>query len=330
VPEPRRISPTPRDENAKARSAGEADGPAREARASQAPLVARVAGAQWGVIDLRQLRDCGVSSSSVSRWAKQGRLHPRYPGVYSVGHTSLAVEGELTAALLAAGPDAVLSHATAAWWWGLIEKQPPVIEVSVPPGRRARSRPGLRIHRRLHLERAHHRHLPITTPIQTLLDFASAGTIDEVRRALAQAEFKNPLDLVVVQVRHALGRGRPGSATLRAALERHLPELARTRSQLERAFLALCEATGLPMPEVNVWMYGFLVDAVWREQRVVVELDGLQGHRTPAQLERDHERDLVLRQNRFETRRYTWQQVTRKPDAVFADLPRAVRALVNP
>ncbi|MDQ6806141.1 MAG: DUF559 domain-containing protein [Actinomycetota bacterium] len=287
--------------------------------------MAFVAAAQWGVIHVGQLRDCGVSSSSVSRWARDGRLHERYPGVYAVGHPALPVEGELTAALLAAGPGAVLSHATAAWWWGLIEERPRVIEVSVPPGRRAVSRMDLRIHRPRQLERTHHRRLPITPVIQTLLDFAASAPLYQVRHALAEAEY---LELVELdRVREALGRGRPGSARLRAALERHQPELAMTRSRLERDFLALCEAAGLPTPEVNVRVCGYLVDAVWREQRVVVELDGLKGHRTPAQLEHDHERDLVLRQNGFEGRRYTWQQVRRKGREVIADVPRSVLAL---
>jgi very-short-patch-repair endonuclease len=285
-----------------------------------------VAAAQWGVIGLRQLRECGVAKSTAADWAKAGRLHRRYPGVYVLGHPWLPVEGELTAALLAAGPGAVLSHATAAWWYGLIDNQPDLIEISVP-GRRRAPPAGLKFHHPLHLERAHYRRLPITPPIQTLLDFAAGATIDEVRRALAEAEFQKLLD--VVGVRQALGRGRPGSATLRAALNRHQPELAKTRSQLERAFLTLCEATGLPMPEFNVYLWGYLVDAVWREQRVVVELDGLQGHRTPAQLEKDHERDLVLRQHGFAGRRYTWQQVTKRPQQVFADLPGAVRALAT-
>jgi hypothetical protein len=84
------------------------------ARPTPTAHVSRVAAAQWGVIGLRQLRECGVAKSTVADWANAGRLHRRYPGVYTVGHPSLPVEGELTAALLAAGPDAVLSHATAA------------------------------------------------------------------------------------------------------------------------------------------------------------------------------------------------------------------------
>ncbi|MDQ6778787.1 MAG: DUF559 domain-containing protein [Actinomycetota bacterium] len=290
--------------------------------------VAYVAGAQWGVIGISQLRSCGLGKSTVSDWAKAGgRLHRRYSGVYTVGHAWLPVEGELTAALLAAGPGAVLSHATAAWWWGLVEKQPQTTEVSVP-GRRKAAPPGLRFHHPRQLERTSHRRLPITPPLQTLLDFAASAPLYEVRRALAEAEYLGLVD--VGRVPDALGRGRPGSARLRTALTRHQPELAMTRNRFEAAFLELCEAAGLPVPEFNSRVCGYLVDAVWREQRVAVELDGLQGHRTPAQLERDHGRDLALRQNRFETRRYTWNQVTRKAHDVFADLPESVRALAAP
>jgi very-short-patch-repair endonuclease len=289
-------------------------------------LVALVSGAQWGAIHFDQLRDCGISKWTVCRWVKAGRLHPRYPAVYAVGHPSLPVEGELTAALLAAGPGATLSHATAAWWWGFIEKEPELIEISVPC-RRHTAPAGLRFHHPRRLETARHRRLPVTPPIQTLLDFAAGAPFYEVRRALAEAEY---LDRVAVdRVAAALGRGRPGSARLRQALARHQPELARTRNRFEAAFLELCEANGLPVPEFNAPMLGYLVDALWREQRVAVELDGLDGHRTPAQLERDHGRDLVLRQNHFETRRYTWHQVRRMAEEVFADLPSAVRALAT-
>lgn len=288
--------------------------------AVRAALVSRVADAQWGAISHLQLRDCGVDKRATSRWVASGRLHPRYHGVYAVGRAKLSIEGELAAAVLAAGPGAALSHATAAWWWGLIDEEPRVIELSVPVRRRVR---GLRLHRPRHLEVTRHRRLPVTPVIQTLLDLAAATTsVKRVRRALAEAEFHGLVDLD--DVRQALGRGRPGSAMLRKALDIHQPELARTRSRLERKFLALCEQAGLPTPEVNVMLCGYEVDALFREQRVVVELDGGQGHHTRAQLHRDHERDLVLRTNGYLVLRYTWQQVTRRPDEVAKDLCRAL------
>jgi len=289
--------------------------------AARAAHVARVAAAQWGPIHQRQLRECGIGRDAISRWVAAGRLHPRYPGVYTVGHAALPIEGELTAALLAAGQGAALSHATAAWWWRLIENEPSVIEISVPSRRQCP--PGLKLYRRQSLDRVWERRLPVTPAIQTLLDFAAGSTVTRVRRALAEGEYRELVDVNAVPP--ALGRGRPGSATLRAALRIHQPRLARTRSELERAFLALCESAHIPVPAFNTYLCGYLVDAVWREQRVVVELDGLDGHRTSAQLERDHGRDLVLRQNGFETRRYTWQQVTQKRDEVVDDLPASVR-----
>jgi very-short-patch-repair endonuclease len=301
--------------------------PGTAVRAAARPLavrvahVARVAAAQWGAIDDGQLRDCGIGAHAIARWVAAGRLHPRYPGVHAYGHAALPIEGELTAALLAAGPGATLSHATAAWWWGLIEKQPSVIEISVP--RRRRATPGIKLHHPRELITVPHRRLPVTPPIQTLRDFASGATVEDTRGALAQGEYRRLVELE--EVRDALGRGRPGSATLARALKRHQPQLARTRSELEKAFIALCEWATIPVPEFNRKVFGYPVDALWLEQRVAVELDGLDNHRTPAQLERDHERDLVLRQNSFETRRYTWHQTTRQRAEVVADLPSVVR-----
>src|SRR5204863_10027792 len=100
----------------------------------------------------------------------------------------------------------------------------------------------------------------------------------------------------------------------------HEPRLARTRSALERAFLALCERHGIPLPDCKVLVEGWLVDAVWPGQRVVVELDGYRGHRTRAQLERDHERDLRLRAAGYVVIRYSYAQVKRQPAVVAADL----------
>ena len=71
---------------------------------------AAVASAQWGVIGLQQLRDCGVNASAADRWRRDGRLHTVHRGIYALGHPTIPIEGRLVAALLHAGPEAVLSH----------------------------------------------------------------------------------------------------------------------------------------------------------------------------------------------------------------------------
>ena len=168
----------------------------------------------------------------------------------------------------------------------------------------------------------HHRGLPLTTVSRTLLDIAAILPLDALRRAVAEADYRRLLDPDAVQA--ALGKGRPGSAALRRALGRHLPQLAESLSALEDRFLALCQAAALPLPEANAKVSGLMVDALWREQRLVVELDGHAAHATPAAVERDRQRELILRAAGFEVLRYTWAQITGRPEAVVADLRSAI------
>jgi hypothetical protein len=178
------------------------------------------------------------------------------------------------------------------------------------------------VHHRSDRERILHQRLPVTPPARTLLDIATILRFTELRRALAEAEY---LRLVTLdEIESVLGRGRPGSAALRAALECHRPELARTKSILEEKFVLLCERGYLLLPELNVWVAGHLVDAVWFDQKIVVELDGHAAHNTPTAMEDDRRRDLELRAAGFTVLRYTWAQVTQEPELVVAELRRLI------
>jgi predicted transcriptional regulator of viral defense system len=133
--------------------------------------VARIAERQWGVVTRAQLRGAGLSDAGVDRWVESGRIHRIHRGVYAVGHRSLAIEGRLAAALLYAGPTAMLSYTTAAWWWGIQKTAPRLIHISAP-GRRA-SPAGVRLHHPRRLEGTRHKRLPATTVERTLLDLSS-------------------------------------------------------------------------------------------------------------------------------------------------------------
>ncbi|MEK6327412.1 MAG: type IV toxin-antitoxin system AbiEi family antitoxin domain-containing protein [Actinomycetota bacterium] len=282
--------------------------------------VGRCAGRQRGVISWGQLVRCGLGKATIGRWVAAGRLHRVHPGVYAVGHRALSTEGGLMAALLYAGPGAALSHMTAAWWWGLLRDLPAQLHLSVA-GRR-RSLPRVRVHNSRSADRVFHRGLPVATVPRTLLDIAPHVPFATLRRTLAEAEYQRVLDLDAVAA--TLGRGHRGSAALRRALTQHSPRLAQTLSVLEERFLALCEHSGIPLPEVNPKVAGLMVDALWRRQRVIVELDGHVAHAGAPAIERDRGRDLKLRAAGFVVLRYTWQQVTREPQAVVADLRAAL------
>lgn len=281
-------------------------------------IASRLAERQSGRVARYQLTYCGVGKPQIRSWLGTGYLIRRLPGVYAVGHTAPSIEAALTEAVLYAGPEAMLSHATAAWWLGLLDHRPGAIHVSTP--RRCRSRCGIEVHDRRALDRVWHRGLPVAPVSQVLLDLA-AGRSPHLRHALANAEYHGLLELGTLQSM----RGR-GMSALREALRVHQPQLARTRTELERALLALCEREHLPVPEFNVRIEGFLVDALWREQRVVVEVDGRAGHSSWARIRGDRRRDLILRRAGYVPLRYVWEQVTEQVPEVAEDL----RAALNP
>jgi hypothetical protein len=262
----------------------------------------------------------GLGPATIARWVRDGRLQRVYPRVYAVGHRALTTEGRLTAALLYAGPGALLSHTTAAWWFGIWGKEPQRIHVNIPGKRRSTF--DVAVHERRHTEKVRHKRLPVTTPAQTLLDLAATLPARDLRRALAEADYRRLIDLDDAEA--IAGHGLRGSTALRSALASYRPELARTLSVLEERFLAHCETNAIPPPEVNATVCGLMVDALWRDRHVIVELDGHAAHGTRAATERDRRRELRLRNAGYTVVRYTWQQVTRQPELVAADLRRAL------
>jgi hypothetical protein len=254
----------------------------------------------------------------IARWLGAARLHRVHPAVYAIGHTALSLDGRLFAALLYGGDRSVLSHTTAAWIWSLIDAAPTRIHMTVP-GRRP-SLPEVRVHHSRQIEVVEERQFRVTPVARTLVDLAAMLSIREVRRALAEADYRGLLS--ADQIRSVLRQGRSGSSALRRALKEHLPELARTLSELEERFLELCQGAGLPLPEVNAKVGAMRVDALWRDQGLAVELDGAAAHGGWSAVSRDRERELALRRMGFHIVRYTWHQVIERPDEVVADLQR--------
>jgi very-short-patch-repair endonuclease len=93
-----------------------------------------------------------------------------------------------------------------------------------------------------------------------------------------------------------------------------------TRSELEARFLGLCRRHRLPAPEVNVRLRPYLVDFLWRAQRLVVEVDGYWAHRGRSAFEADRARDLELKRRGYEVIRLTWRTVKGDPAGTAATL----------
>jgi very-short-patch-repair endonuclease len=285
---------------------------------------------QHGVIARRQLLALGFPQKAIRHRLSTGRLHRIHRGVYAVGRPSLGRHGRWMAAVLACGDEAVLSHSSAAALWRIGSEVRDAIEISIPSPFQRR-RPGLRIYRRESLQerdRTTEYRIPVTTPIQTLIDLSLRLDRRGVERCINEAD---KYDLVhPPELRRALaGRaGEPGVARLRAILDRRTFRL--TREELERRFLPLAREAGLPVPLTAQWVNGFEVDFFWPELGFVVETDGLRYHRTPAEQARDRVRDQAHTAAGFLHLRFTHEQVRYEPEHVKAMLAATARLLPAP
>jgi very-short-patch-repair endonuclease len=211
------------------------------------------------------------------------------------------------AAVLAVGDGAVLSHRSAARLWTIDPQERALsrpaegaasetVDITVPAGGGRAQRNGIRLHRSRTLSLSDctlRQGIPVTTPARTLQDLRHVLPRTQFAQAVRQASF------------HGLSVGND------------IPT-DHTRSELEARFLALLRRHRLPQPEVNVQVDRFVVDFLWRPQRLVVELDGWQSHRGRAAFEEDRARDARLKLLDYEVLRFTWRQVLSAPAEVAA------------
>jgi very-short-patch-repair endonuclease len=230
------------------------------------------------------------------------------------------------AAVLALGPQAVLSHRSAVALWNL--RASPVIEVTVPGDGGRRPRDGIAVHRSRTLgasDVTRHRGIPVTTPARTLLDYAEVVPRRLLERVLDEAEAALRLDWRTVDDVIERHPGRAGGRRLRAVIDRHDIGSTRSRSELEEAVLALCDRHDLPRPHLNARVAGMEVDCWWPDHRLVVEADSRRHHQTAYAFERDRMRDAALVAEGIRVIRLTHRRITEAETAV-ADLLRRVMA----
>ncbi len=275
-------------------------------------IVARIAHGQHGRVSRQQLLAAGVDAKRIDRWVSARLLRPQHDGIYAVGHAAPCVDADYMAAVLAAGPGAVLSHRAAAYKLALLRGTPPPPAVTVATTAHRR-RPGIVIHRVRTLDPLDHSVLddiPITTVPRILLDLSRTTKPKDLARLCHEA-----------WVRHDCGRGRiepciarnphkPGANGLRRALGSDI-----TLSMLEDAFLALLTAYDLPLPRTNINIKQDKVDCHWPELGLTIELVTFRYHATRHAFETD-----IARQRRTRHLAFTYGDVIERPAATVAEL----------
>jgi very-short-patch-repair endonuclease len=276
------------------------------------------------VLTRSDLEALGFSKMAIDHRLATGRLHLISRGIYAVGRPELTPHGRWMAAVLVCGNAAMLSHRSAAQLWGIGHEEGKRIDVTVR--RKAEiHRAGIKVRARPSLPETSvvvRFGIPVTHPVQTLIDLTTELRVLQVERAINEAD---KLDLVDPEtLRRALDAyaGMPGVKALRTMLDRHTFRLS--DSDLEILFRPLALAAGFPLPLTKHRVLGYEADFWFPDHDLIVETDGLRYHRTPSQQARAAKRDQKHTAAGLRVLRFTHWQIAHAANEV-TDVLRRVR-----
>jgi very-short-patch-repair endonuclease len=273
-----------------------------------------------GVVTSADLQAEGVDPRSIEHRLRRKRLIPAFRGVYFVGHPDPAQFAWEFAALKAGGDASTLFYRTAAVLWLVLPTQAdPAIHLALSAKRKDRER--LRFHQ-VDLPpdetRTIHKDLRVTTPARTLLDNADHPHLERMVADAIRRKLTTKRELEQLLDRH---KGERNTKRLREILDEGPLWSA---SELERRMIELIRKAGLPRPESNLPMSSSSPDLVWREQRVLVELDSRGFHNDWIAGRADRAKDRTRTLQGWIALRFTTEDVRDHPLQVAAELGAAL------
>ena len=269
-----------------------------------------------------------MGAQAVRGWVERGSLHQIYRGVYVVGYRRISHKGRWMAAVLASGPDAVLSYRAAGCLHGFLPLSLNSLEVTCPRGGRVR-RPGIKCHEAdlAADEITELDGIPVTSVFRTLFDLAADLKPRQLDQAWKEVKVKRLTDRVPIAELLRRRQGKRGAVAIRRLYASTQP-IPVTRNEFEERFLALLDAHDLPRPRFNATLHlrgrFFEPDCLWEREKLIAELDGGEVHNTDHAFQADRRRDRILLAEGYRTTRITWDQLRDEPAEVVADLRSAL------
>jgi hypothetical protein len=234
---------------------------------------------------------------------------------------------------LACGEGAVVSHGTAAAFHRLFDEWPHFIDVTVPV-EAGRKLDGIRCRRCRYPEpeEVEVRHgISVTTVARTLVDLAGILDLPALRKVVGRTAIRRKLDLQAIDIAIYNAKGRRGLKALELALvpyrtkDGKVPDV---RSDFETLVLPQLLDKELPRPSTNAPIHidgeRFLIDFLWKKERVIVETDGRETHETPMAFQDDRRRDQFLAATGYRVLRVTWNQIHGDTAGVLERISRAL------
>lgn len=274
-----------------------------------------------GLATVPALVDAGTRYRTARRRIRVGTWQELLPGVVCRTTGEPTPRQWMVAALLWVGPDAALSHATAARLWGLPLEPGPVVVTTRGTKRqrsteRVRVRQSIRPYRTVLL-----RGLRVTDRARSVLDTA----LDMRRQSEVDDLFGRALQIHLVTV-DQLGAEldvapSAGSRLPRAALAE---SAAGSHAASEAQLVRLLRRSGLPMPEFNAAVKTVsgvrYVDGLWRHLGKGVEVDGQAYHLSPEQWRADLRRQNDVQSAGVVLLRIAARRLWTEPEAVIREI----------
>ncbi|MCB0962785.1 MAG: DUF559 domain-containing protein [Acidimicrobiales bacterium] len=284
-----------------------------------------------GVFTTRDALELGITAKRLRTLVVRGMCERVARGVYRVAGAPRTPQQALAAAL-AQRPGAVLSHQAAGWAWSLPGFRSAAAVITLERRGNQRHDHGW-VRTTGWLPPAHVRmvdRLPVTSVPRTLFDIAGIAPVGRTARALDHALSRRMCSLDDVRTVHELlaRRGRRGTVVLRTLLDERSDGRVAPASELERRARAVFQTGGLPEPDYEVDLgddeWAGRVDCLWREARLVVELDGRRYHEGRTSREDDRRRDNRLMAQGWRVLRFTWDDLQERPGEVVRLIRRAL------
>ena len=290
---------------------------------------AHIAASQYGLVTRSQLLGSGLTHRTIRYRVRTGRLLELHADVFAIAGSPPSWHRDVLAACLTTEPNnGCASHITAGRLWGLdaVPSDDAVhITVNLPFGRTLW---GVVVHHTIaDLRSRSIDAIPVTNIEQTLMDLCSCMSRANAEYAMDSACRRRLTNRrrLELHIEEFGARGRPGTAVFRELIAERSSERRVPESALERKFLRLIRAVGLPEPEMQypVRIDGRLIariDFAWPDQSVFVEVDGERHHTGGDRWQRD-----LARQNRLAAvgmfpLRYTWTDLRRRPHDVVTEI----------
>lgn len=278
-----------------------------------------------GVVGRREALAMGMSARTIARRVATGHLIAIAPGVLALPGATQTEEGLLQSAGTSIG--GIASHQSAARLHQLTITDETTVAVTVPIRRTHRFHTAV-VHQSTDLDPAQTltiNGIAVTDVCRTVIDLATelrpAALGDLVDQAvqLKLTEYET----VRKRLEKLARRGKPGVVRLRRVLEQRSDTPVVTDSVLELRLVRILTVGGLPMPDTQ-FMPSWLrtvngrVDVAYVTERVIVEADSRRWHNSPEAFQADRERDNLAQLAGWTILRYTWEDVTRRPEYVVA------------